>query len=179
MGHWDTWEDGALIMDKQTRPLRGRDKVHRLDHVGKFFKSRGPFTVPRSQQGHPVLIQAGQSGRGRAFASRWAELVFVVYPNLAHGKKQYAELKEALAEAGRDPDAVKIAPACKMIVAETDEIAREAARIYRQPGEADRFSGIALRSAQHRFRQARLRRAVQRCRKWPRCPAGPDFATAW
>ena len=43
------------------------------------FHSRGPFTVPRSAQGHPVIIQAGQSGRGRRFAARWAELVFVVY----------------------------------------------------------------------------------------------------
>jgi len=125
MGHWDTWEEGAMIVDKQSGRFGDASKVHRLDHKGKFFNSRGPFTVPRSPQGHPVLIQAGQSGRGRDFASRWADLIFVVYPNLAVGKKQYAEMKKALGEAGRNPDHVKISTACYTIVAETDEIAQK------------------------------------------------------
>ena len=54
------WEDDALVVDKSARAVRAiADKVHRLDHQGRFFRSRGPFTVPRSAQGHPVLIQAG------------------------------------------------------------------------------------------------------------------------
>ena len=65
MGHWNTWEDDSLVLDKAGR-FADPAKVHRLDHVGKYFKSRGPFSVPRSAQGHPVLIQAGQSGRGQA-----------------------------------------------------------------------------------------------------------------
>ncbi len=65
LGHWDSWEDDALVVDKATGLFAHPDKVHRLDHQGRFFRSRGPFTVPRSAQGHPVLIQAGQSGRGQ------------------------------------------------------------------------------------------------------------------
>jgi alkanesulfonate monooxygenase SsuD/methylene tetrahydromethanopterin reductase-like flavin-dependent oxidoreductase (luciferase family) len=38
--------------------------------MGRYFRSRGPFSVPRSPQGHPVLIQAGQSGRGQVFAAK-------------------------------------------------------------------------------------------------------------
>ncbi|HWS08548.1 MAG TPA: NtaA/DmoA family FMN-dependent monooxygenase, partial [Xanthobacteraceae bacterium] len=78
-GHWDSWDDDALVIDKKSGLFAHPDKVRRLDHVGEYFRSRGPFTVPRSAQGHPVLIQAGQSGRGRKFAARWAELVFVNY----------------------------------------------------------------------------------------------------
>ncbi len=70
------------------------DKVHRLDHQGRFFRSRGPFTVPRSAQGHPVLIQAGSSGRGKRFAARWAETVFVTYPDIGVAKRDYAEMKD-------------------------------------------------------------------------------------
>lgn len=125
MGHWDTWEEGALIMDKESGKFADPTKVHRLNHKGKFFNSRGPFTVPRSQQGHPVIIQAGQSGRGRQFASQWGELLFVVYPNLAAGKKQYAEMKQAVRDAGRNPDEVKIATAVYTVVAETEEIAQQ------------------------------------------------------
>ena len=89
--------------------------MHRLDHDGQYFRSRGPFSVPRSPQGHPVLIQAGQSGRGLAFAAKWAELVFVIYHGLEHGKEQYALFKEAVAAAGRDPARVSVAPACYVV----------------------------------------------------------------
>ena len=68
LGHWDAWEDDALIVDKASGRFADASKVHRLDFEGEFLRSRGPFTVPRSAQGHPVVIQAGQSGRGRRFA---------------------------------------------------------------------------------------------------------------
>lgn len=125
MGHWDTWADDAIIADKAQEIFADPDKVRRLDHVGQFFKSRGPLSVPRSPQGHPVILQAGQSGRGLAFASRWAELVFAKYPTLENGRKQYKVLKDGVASAGRDPDKVRIAPELKIIVGETESIARE------------------------------------------------------
>ena len=67
LGHWNSWDDDAIVIDKQTGLFAHPDKVRRLDHQGQWFRSRGPFTVPRSPQGHPVVIQAGQSGRGKAF----------------------------------------------------------------------------------------------------------------
>ena len=77
LGHWNSWDDDAIVIDKQTGLFAHPDKVRRLDHQGNWFRSRGPFTVPRSPQGHPVVIQAGQSGRGKTFSARWGELVFV------------------------------------------------------------------------------------------------------
>ena len=115
LGHWDTWEDGAITLDRKSGVFADPDKVHRLDHRGKFFTSRGPFTVPRSPQGQPVLIQAGQSGRGRAFAARWAELIFVIFPNLDVAKKNYRDVKQAIGGFGRDPDAIKLAPAIYVV----------------------------------------------------------------
>ena len=124
-GHWDSWDEDALIVDKAGGRFADPEKVRRLDYKGKYFKSKGPLPVPRSPQGHPVLLQAGQSGRGMAFAARWAELVFAAYPSLEAGKKQYNFLKSAIEKAGRDPSQVKIAPAVKIIVAETASMARE------------------------------------------------------
>ena len=95
LGHWDTWEDDALILDKNGRFADGK-KVHRLDHVGQYYKSRGPFTVPRTPQGRPVIIQAGQSGRGIDFAARWGELVFASYRSLDNAKASYRVLKDAI-----------------------------------------------------------------------------------
>src|SRR5215475_3947902 len=119
MGHWDSWDDDAVVVDKKTGLFAHPDKVRRLDHQGAYFRSRGPFTVPRSPQGHPVLIQAGQSGRGRHFAARWAELVFVVYHSIEQGKTDYASFKQQIAVAGRDPEKVVVAPGIYTVVAET------------------------------------------------------------
>jgi FMN-dependent oxidoreductase (nitrilotriacetate monooxygenase family) len=125
MGHWNTWDDDALILDKDSNRFADATKVHRLDHEGAYFRSRGPFSVPRSQQGHPVLIQAGQSGRGQAFAAKWAELVFMIHHDLEAGKKSYASFKAAVAAAGRDPAHVHVAPACYVCVAGSEAEAED------------------------------------------------------
>ena len=114
LGHWNTWEDDALTLDKANNRFADPAKVHRLDHMGRYFRSRGPFSVPRSRQGHPVLIQAGQSSRGQAFAAKWAEIVFVIYHSFEDAVKEYAEFKAAVTAAGRDPARVHVAPACRL-----------------------------------------------------------------
>lgn len=116
---WDSWEDGAIVCDKQSGLFAHPEKVHRLEFKGKFLNSSGTFTVPRSPQGHPVVIQAGSSGRGKRFAARWAETVFVGYPDLADGKRQYAEFKAAVARQGRDPDQITVNTIAYPVVAET------------------------------------------------------------
>jgi FMN-dependent oxidoreductase (nitrilotriacetate monooxygenase family) len=118
-GHWDTWADDALIVDRSTGRFADPDKVRRIDYEGEYFKSRGPFTVPRSQQGHPVVIQAGQSGRGRKFAARWGELIFTSNPTIEPAAAAYAEMKADAARNGRNPDHMKICTLCHPIVAET------------------------------------------------------------
>lgn len=125
MGHWATWADDAIIADRATGFFADPSKVRALNHAGKWFKSRGPFTVPRSPQGHPVIMQAGQSGRGMAFAARWGELIFASIKAAEPGRKQYRELKDAVANAGRDPNQVKLAPAVYVVVGETRAIAEE------------------------------------------------------
>jgi len=107
-GHWSTWEDDAIVFDRGRNVFSDPEKVHRLDYEGKYLRSRGPFTVPRSPQGNPVVIQAGSSGRGQEFAARWAETIFVAYPNLIEGRRRYARQKELIAARGRNPDDVKI-----------------------------------------------------------------------
>jgi FMN-dependent oxidoreductase (nitrilotriacetate monooxygenase family) len=122
LGHWDTWEDDAIVFDRESGTFADPEKVHRLDHKGRFFSSRGPFTVPRSPQGHPVIIQAGQSGRGKEFAARWGELLFVIHPHLATAQKHYRELKESPAGQGRE---ITIAAAFYPVVAETQAEAED------------------------------------------------------
>ena len=125
LGLWDSWEDAALLVDKAADRFADSSKVHRLDYQGQFFRTRGPLTVPRSAQGHPVLLQAGASGRGQRFAGRWAELIFAGYANLEAGRKQYAGLRAAAEAMGRDPDSIRVAPAIGVVVAESADQAAE------------------------------------------------------
>ncbi len=129
-GHWRSWDDDALVIDRASGLFADPDKVRRLEHEGEWFSSRGPFTVPRSPQGEPVLIQAGQSGRGREFAAKWGDLVFVIYPNLAMGRAAYGEFKNHLEATGRPRDAVKIAPAVYTVVAESQAEAEDRRAAY-------------------------------------------------
>ena len=131
-GHWDTWEADAVVADRETGVYAIGDKVHRLDHDGDHYSSRGPFTVPRTPQGHPVVIQAGQSGRGIEFAARWGELLFMSNPNLSRARENYAKVKAAVETAGRDPHGVKIANLTFPVVGRTMAEAEDKRAAYDQ-----------------------------------------------
>ncbi len=121
---WDSWEDGAIIADKETAVFADPAKVHHLDHRGTDFAVRGPLNVPRPPQGHPVIIQAGASGPGKELAAAVADIIFVVHHGIADARAAYAETKRRVAAAGRDPAAVKILPGMMPILGATEEEAR-------------------------------------------------------
>jgi FMN-dependent oxidoreductase (nitrilotriacetate monooxygenase family) len=139
---WTSWERDALIRDKVSGRFADPSKVHRTDYDGKYFNVHGTFPVPQSAQGHPVLLQAGASGRGQAFAGQWAEVVFGAYRNKQAGIAQYTALKQAAAAAGRDPALVKIAPAVSVITAETAELVEEKEQLLRSLARPE--DGLAL-----------------------------------
>jgi FMN-dependent oxidoreductase (nitrilotriacetate monooxygenase family) len=141
LGHWDAWEDDAIVQDKATGLFAKPEKVHRLDYEGRYFRSRGPFTVPRSAQGHPVIIQAGSSGRGKKFGARWGDIIFVVYPNIDVGRRDYTEFKTIAARLGRDPDSVKITHLVNTVAAASKAEAEDKwAEIEKLPLEIDALS---------------------------------------
>jgi len=141
LGHWDTWEDDAIVQDKASGLFAKPDKVHRLDYEGRYYRSRGPFTVPRSAQGHPVIIQAGSSGRGKTFGARWGEVIFVVYPNIEVGKCDYAAFKAEVARFNRYPDQVKITHLINTVAAASKNEAEDKwAAIKKLPLEIDALS---------------------------------------
>jgi FMN-dependent oxidoreductase (nitrilotriacetate monooxygenase family) len=141
LGHWDSWEDGAVIIDKKTGRYADPTKVKRLDHRGRYYKSRGPFTVPRSPQGHPVVIQAGSSGRGQRFAGRWGEVIFTHARNTATAKQNYDAVKGEAAKLGRNPDHVLICNLITPVAAATKAEAEDhMAFIDKLPLEIDALS---------------------------------------
>jgi FMN-dependent oxidoreductase (nitrilotriacetate monooxygenase family) len=129
-GLWDSWEDDALVLNRDDGIFADPDRVHELNHDGEWFKVRGPLTVPRSPQGRPVLLQAGSSGRGQDFAARWAELIFTGDPNIDIARSHYKKQKDAIAAAGRDPDTVKMLPMAYTVVGESQAHAEEREQLF-------------------------------------------------
>jgi FMN-dependent oxidoreductase (nitrilotriacetate monooxygenase family) len=144
LGHWDGWDPDALIIDKKSGRFADPKKVRRLDHKGKFFRSRGPFTVPRSPQGHPVVIQAGASGRGRRFAARWGEVIFSSQHTTEFAVPAYKALKEETARLGRDPEQMFVCAGVQCVAGATKAEAEDKmAVIEKLPLQIDALSLLA------------------------------------
>lgn len=124
---WDCWQDDALVMDKASGLFIDPAKVRYADYRGREVRTRGPLSVPRSPQGHPVLMQAGSSPRGRAFAARWAEAIFCKASGIANAVAFYDDIKGRMAALGRAPEECAILPSMTVVLGETELIARERA----------------------------------------------------
>jgi len=105
---WDSWEHDALVLDRASGIYADPTKIHRADFAGEAYRTRGPLNVPRSPQGRPVIIQAGASSRGKAFAARWAEVIFSIHPNAEAMKRFYADIKQTVEQSGRREQEVNI-----------------------------------------------------------------------
>jgi FMN-dependent oxidoreductase (nitrilotriacetate monooxygenase family) len=122
---WSSWEPDALVVDQEAGRFADPAKVHYADYHGRWVRSRGPLTVPRSPQGHPVIMQAGSSGPGLDFAARWAELVFTLQHTAGDMRRFRMATRERVAAHGRDPDDCAVLPSVDPIIGETESIARE------------------------------------------------------
>ncbi|KVE28473.1 monooxygenase [Burkholderia singularis] len=114
---WDSWDDDAIIGDKANGRFVDSSKVRPIAHRGMHFRVHGPLNLPRSPQGHPVLVQAGGSADGRAFAAQHAEVVFSVSQSFDEALGYARELKAAAAAHGRS---LKVLPGLTTIVGATE-----------------------------------------------------------
>ncbi|UOY92374.1 LLM class flavin-dependent oxidoreductase [Ectobacillus sp. JY-23] len=128
-GLWDSWEDDAFIRDKDKGIFIDSKKMHRLNHKGKFFSIQGPLNIARSEQGHPVVFQAGSSEAGKELAAKQADAVFTGHDNIEEAKRFYQDVKSRAISYGRAATDILIFPGISPIVGRTEE---EADRKYQE-----------------------------------------------
>jgi FMN-dependent oxidoreductase (nitrilotriacetate monooxygenase family) len=135
---WTSIEPDAFEWDRETGRVANPEKVRAINHVGRFFKVKGPLSVPPSPQIVPVLIQAGGSPRGTRTAARFVDHVFGARKPIPAMAKQRAEVDAALAAEGRDPAKVGIIWSTQIMVGETEAEAKRMKErlIERVPREA-------------------------------------------
>jgi FMN-dependent oxidoreductase (nitrilotriacetate monooxygenase family) len=124
-GLWDSWADDAFVRDTQSGLFFDPDKLHVLDHKGPYLSVRGPLNIARPVQGWPVVVQAGSSEAGRQLAAETADAVFTAQPNLAAGKRFYADVKGRMERAGRAREHLKILPGAFVVVGDSRDEAHE------------------------------------------------------
>uniref|UniRef100_A0A7C2BAS7 LLM class flavin-dependent oxidoreductase n=1 Tax=Pseudomonas graminis TaxID=158627 RepID=A0A7C2BAS7_9PSED len=122
---WEgSWEDDAVIEDRQARIYAQPEKVHYVRHSGEFYQVEGYHLCEPSPQRTPVLFQAGSSERGLQFAGSNAECVFISAQNKPATREQVDKVRASAVAAGRNPDDIKVFMGLNVIVGPTEEAAR-------------------------------------------------------
>ena len=143
---WSSWDPDAVVFDRENGVYADPAKVHRIDHEGEYFSCAGPLHVPRSPQGRPLIIQAGSSPRGVAFAARHAEVHFSVARSPEAMTAHRDELDRALEREGRPPDALKVLWGILPVVGDTEVDAR---RKYAEIREAADLKSVLVQLSGH------------------------------
>lgn len=135
---WEaSWEEDAVVRDRARGVFTEPAKVHDINHAGKYFTVPGAHLGEPSPQRTPFLFQAGASARGRKFAAKHAEAVFLIGVNPHDVRPVVDQFRMLAAEQGRDPRSLKIIMMLTPIVAETDEAAQEKLRQVQQHAQVD------------------------------------------
>jgi FMN-dependent oxidoreductase (nitrilotriacetate monooxygenase family) len=122
---WDSIEDDAILLDRDTGLFADPKRIHRINHAGKCFKVRGPLNVPRPPQGYPVIVQAGSSDDGKTLAARHVDVHFAVMRSIEEGQRYRGDFDSRLAATKRQPQDLKILPGIHPVVAASRDEALE------------------------------------------------------
>lgn len=123
---WEgSWEDGALIADKQRRIHALPEKVHTVHHEGPFYRSNAIHMSAPSPQRTPLLFQAGTSARGLQFAGQHAEGVFIGARDPEAARDSSRKLRQAAVNAGRQAQDLKIYAGVAVVTGTTEAEAKE------------------------------------------------------
>lgn len=135
---WESWDEDAVIADRESGWWLDPKKLHAIGHAGEFFSVEGPLNMRRSPQAGPVLVQAGSSGPGIDLGATFAELIYTVQPVRQQAIDFYAAYKDIVESKGRAADDVSILPGILPIVGETEAEARELAHEFGEYVDLDR-----------------------------------------
>ncbi|MFD1706439.1 LLM class flavin-dependent oxidoreductase [Siminovitchia sediminis] len=125
---WEgSWDEGALLKDRESGIYADPAKVHKINHAGKYYKVEGPHLVSPSPQRTPVLFQAGSSPTGRDFAARNAEGIFIKAPSPEIARRQIEETRQLAVQHGRKAEDLRFYQGLSFVIGKTEEEAQRKA----------------------------------------------------
>ncbi len=118
---WEgSWDDDAVVRDREARVYTDPRGVHEIGHRGRFFSVDGPHLSEPSPQRTPVIYQAGTSDQGKDFAAKHAEGIFLASRNTTQVAADVSDIRARAQAQGRDPDHVKIFIGIDVVTARTE-----------------------------------------------------------
>jgi FMN-dependent oxidoreductase (nitrilotriacetate monooxygenase family) len=129
---WLSWAEDAVVADRERGVFVRDGGAPVVEHRGEQFSFSGRFSLPPTPQGHPVLIQSGDSDAGREFGARTADAIFSRHGTLEAGQAFYRDLKGRLPRYGRAERDVTILPATTFAIGDTAQDAAEVAERVRR-----------------------------------------------
>lgn len=136
---WDTYEDDAFPRNTTTGEFLNPEKFHPVNHQGRHFQLEGPLNISRSQQGQPVIFQAGDSEFGRNLGGSIGEGIFTHQATLQGAKAFREDIRNRALQHGRNPNHLIIMPGIDVVVGDTDAQARELEKeIHQQDADFDK-----------------------------------------
>jgi FMN-dependent oxidoreductase (nitrilotriacetate monooxygenase family) len=125
---WEgSWQDDAVLCDRAAGVYADPARVRAVRHQGRQYQVDAIHLCEPSPQRTPVLYQAGASDRGRAFAARHAECVFVNGSSKANVARLVADLRARAA-----PRALRTFVGATVVVGRTENEAVEKLAEYRR-----------------------------------------------
>jgi FMN-dependent oxidoreductase (nitrilotriacetate monooxygenase family) len=128
---FDSWRGGEIKADKGSGVFADDSAAGTFEHHDSQFDIAGRFNVPRSPQGRPVILQAGDSDEGREFAASSADAIFTRHGTKEEGQAFYSDVKGRLARYGRSAHELVVLPAATFVLGDTDADAQERADVVR------------------------------------------------
>ena len=122
---WRSFPASSIVDDAASGQFLDIGQVRPAGYAGQHIRTRGPLNVPGSPQGRPVLVQAGQSEDGRAFAAKWAEAIFTAHGHKESAQAFYADVKSRAVALGRRPQDIVILPGLSAAIGSTEYEARQ------------------------------------------------------
>ncbi|BBQ00312.1 monooxygenase [Burkholderia sp. SFA1] len=130
---WEgSWQDGAAVRDRSSGVFALPEKVRRIVHEGRHFKVDAIHLAEPSPQRTPLLFQAGSSSRGKVFAGKHAECVYVSGPSTAVIAPVVASTRAQAVRAGRRAEDILFFAMATIIVGHTAAEARAKLADYEQ-----------------------------------------------
>lgn len=132
-------------MDRDNAVFVDGSEVRRIEHEGRFFKSRGPLNMVRSPQNGPAILQAGTSPKGKDFAAEHAGGVFAIQPRVEDAADYFSDIKGRMEGLNRDPNHCRILFGIQPIIGRAEAEARQKQDDHNQLVPLD--AGMAILSA--------------------------------
>ena len=151
---WNSWDEDAVVMDREKAIFADASKVRRIEYQGRFYRSRGPLNVVRSPQNGPALIQAGTSPMGIELAAKYADAVFAIHPRPKGAASYYTQVKDRVSDLGRDPNACAILFGAQPIIGRSEAEALEKQEEHNELVPLE--GGMAILSGHLNFDLSRL-----------------------